>query len=62
MSEITAKLFMTIMAVVGWGFIALQFWVTPDAELWRRIAASAFSGAVLFGLFRCAKVLFGERW
>jgi len=62
MSDITAKIFMTIFGVMGWGFVALQFWFAEDVELWRRVAATLFSGLVIFGLFRCAKAMFGERW
>ena len=62
MSIITAKIFLVIVAVLGWGFVALQFWFGEDVELWRRIFASLFSGVVIAGIFWCAKKIFGDRW
>jgi uncharacterized membrane protein len=62
MSDMAAKTFMTIFGSMGWGFIALQFWLIPDIALWRRVAASILSAVVVAGIFWCAKSLFGERW
>lgn len=62
MSKITVKIIVFIMAILGWGFLALQFWFNEDVELWRRIFASLFSGAVIVGIFWCGKKLFGDSW